>query len=62
MTQRTADELVAEGLRILKAGGDVSFLHPSEERLAVEVQCPFVRIGRIPTRALGETAPVEPSK
>jgi hypothetical protein len=54
MTMRTADELAAEGLRIRAAGGDVAFLHPSEERLAVELQCPFVRIGRIPTGGDGE--------
>lgn len=43
MTDRTADELVAEGRRLIKRGSCVVFLYPSQEWMAVELQTPFLR-------------------
>lgn len=48
MTQRTADELVAEGKRLSKLGHLVVFLYPSQEWMAVQEQAPFLRYERIP--------------
>jgi len=46
-TQKTADELVAEGKRLSAKGWLVVFLYPSQEWMAVETQSPFLRYEKI---------------
>lgn len=45
---KTADELVKEGRRFSDAGRFVVFLYPSQEWMAVKLQIPFLRYGKIP--------------
>lgn len=47
MTQRSSDELAAEGKKLSRAGHLVVFLYPSQEWMAVETQTPFLRYGRL---------------
>lgn len=45
-----ADELAAEGERLLElwgGPGNLVFLHPAQERMAVDLQVPFLRIARL---------------
>lgn len=44
--KKTADELNAEGLALLRRKALVVVLHPSQEHLAVEAQEPFIRVFR----------------
>lgn len=47
--KKTADELVAEGERLLTHGIMVTILHPQQEWMAVDRQVPFLRSMKIPT-------------
>jgi len=47
---RDADELAAEGARLLKLWGrphNLLFLHPAQEWMAVDLQMPFLRVRRL---------------
>lgn len=39
----TADELAAEGRRLMEKGHMVVYLYPSQEFMAVDMQTPFLR-------------------
>lgn len=52
MTEKTADDLVAEGNRLSDHGHLVVFLYPSQEWMAVQEQIPFLRYERLNKEAI----------